>query len=678
MGAKTSIQTTVYATFRGADFSTDPSLVESYRSPLCTNIVADAGGMPEKRRGWRTIHQLSGRIHGLFYGVFEQQWKTIVHAGTKLYEWTDGTEPVELMSGLPEHRSRGVSLGGKLWIVTGGGFLVYDGATAAWVRDTENYVPTTIITRTPTGGGASYEDVNMMTPYRKNAFQTDGEATEFLLDSPVDPEGTVRVWVWDEELAAGEFTVDRENGKVTLTEAPAKPIAGQADGLVVQFPHTVEGYTDRIDKCTIITTYGVGTDDRIVVSGNPEFANTDWTSALNDPSYIPDLSYANMGSEDVPIMGYCRVGSALGIVKADNGQDTTIYLRSAEVNEAGEAVFTLRQAMAGVGAVSKGSFVTLLDDPLFLSRTGIYALSVTNQSGERVTQNRSFYVNPKLIEETLSQGEAVEWNGQYLLSFPNGHAYVMDGRQKKSYRSAALGDYVYECYYWENIPAVCWLPIKSGERELLYFGTEDGRICKINSDLDGMERFNDDGAPIDTVWATKYDDDGSPSRLKTIQKRGCCVTIKPYSRSSATVYFRSDKTGGTEMQVSRSTMDIFDWEDIDFERFTFNTDSSPAEVFFNRKLKNYKRLQIIIRNKEINEGFGVFQITKHFVTGNFAKNTGGGSSRRSDVATEEEVRAAAMAAFDEVFGDLVDESNIATETEVTEAAVAAFEEVFGE
>lgn len=651
MRAKASIETTVYATFRGADFSTDPSLVERYRSPLCTNIIADAGGMPEKRRGWRTIHQLDGKVHGLFCGVFAQQWKTMVHAGTTLYEWSDEKAPVALLEGLPEHRSRAVSLGGKLWIVTGAGFLVYDGETAQWVRESEAYIPTTVITRLPTGGGDSYEDVNMMTPYRKNAFQTDGEATEFLLDSTVDAEGVVRVWVWDEELAAGEFTVDRENGKVTLTEAPTKPAAGQADGLVIQFPHTVEGYTDRIDKCTIITTYGVGTDDRIVVSGNPEMPSMDWISGLNDPSYIPDLSYSSVGTEGVPIMGYCRVGSALGIVKEDNGQDTTIYLRSAEVNEAGEAIFTLRQAMAGVGAVSKGSFVTLLDDPLFLSRTGVYALSVTNVSGERVTQNRSFYVNPKLTgEDRLSEAEAVEWNGQYLLSFPNGHVYVMDGRQKKSYRSAALGDFVYECYYWENIPAVCWLPIKSGDVEMLYFGTEDGRICKINSDINTMERFSDDGAPIDTVWATKYDDDGSPSRLKTIQKRGCCVTIKPYSRSSATVYFRSDKTGGTEMRVSQSTMDIFDWADIDFERFTFNTDDSPDEVFFNRKLKNYKRLQIIIRNNELNEGFGVFQITKHFVVGNFAKNNRG-ANRRDDVATEEEVQAAAMAAFEEAFGD---------------------------
>ena len=66
-------------------------------------------------------------------------------------------------------------------------------------------------------------------------------------------------------------------------------------------------------------------------------------------------------------------------------------------------------------------------------------------------------------------------------------------------------------------------------------------------------------------------------------------------------------------------MDIFDWEDIDFARFTFNANDGPAEVPLNRKVKNYKRLQIIVKNDAVNEGFGVFSIVKHFVTGNFAK-----------------------------------------------------------
>ena len=60
MAGKSGIRTTIYNRFRGVDFSTDPSLVDASRSPLCTNIVADSGGMPEKRCGWETLHTLTG------------------------------------------------------------------------------------------------------------------------------------------------------------------------------------------------------------------------------------------------------------------------------------------------------------------------------------------------------------------------------------------------------------------------------------------------------------------------------------------------------------------------------------------------------------------------------------------------------------------------------------------
>jgi hypothetical protein len=647
-----SIQTTIYNTFRGADFSTDPSLVEKYRSPLCTNIIADSGGMPEKRWGWRVLHRLSGSVNGLHAGNFDGKTKRLAHVGTKLYEWEESNEaPKELLTGLANGKSRSVYLKGKLWIADGKALISYDGTAARKVTAGDCYVPTVVITRMPDGGGVMLEEVNLLTPRRKESFQTDGAATSFKLSAVIDAGSMVKVWVWDEETT--DFTWSGDT--VTLKKAPKAPDAGKADGLVIEYSHTVEGYADRINRCRIVSSYGLSGDDRLVLSGNPDFPNWDWISGFNEPTYFPDRGYAVLGSEDTAILGYARVGSYQAVVKSDNGQEPTVYLRSGTLNDEGRAMFTTQAAMSGVGAVAAGSFASLLDDPLFLSGTGVYGISISDMSGSRVTQNRSYFLNPKLTEEAgLKEAEGIAWKGMYLLATPAGHVYVLDARQEKSYRSAAMADFVYEAYYWENVPARVWMKLEQDEDEWLYFGTEDGRVCKINSDI-VARRYNDDGAPIGAVWATKYDDDGTPSYYKTLLKRGCCVTLKPMSRSSGTVYLRTDRSGGEEQAVAQDTMDIFDWEDIDFSRFTFNSDDGPQEIFFQKKIKNYKRLQIIIRNAEADEGFGVYQITKHYVVGNFAKKSGQSVGAGGiKWATDKEVAASSEKAWEDVFEEDVE------------------------
>lgn len=614
-----SIRTTAYGQFKGVDFSTDPSLVDTSRSPLAVNLLADAGGMPEKRPGWRTLWQLEGPIYGLFSAVLGGKSRFLAHAGTAVYAWSEGEAPAVLRTGVHPGRSAAAELGGRLWLLTGGEYLVYDGESLAPVAQAA-YIPTTVIGASPAGGGEVFEDPNLLQPKRKNEFIPDGVSREYCLDSAGLDDVPVTVTVRGEELKQGEdFTVDLERGVVTFAAAPAAPAAGQEGEVIVTFSKTVEGYGERIARCAILTTFGVGADDRLVVSGNPDFPNRDWTSALGDPTYFPDLGYGVVGSQSTPILGYRRLGEELAIVKGDNGQDSTVFLRSAALSDdGGQVLFQTRRSIAGVGAVSRGGFGSILDEQLFLSTTGVYALTTNVLTAQRIVQNRSFYVDPKLTrEENLDRAEAVSWNGMYLLAI-NSRVYILDGRQSRSYRSRSQSEYVYECYYWENVPAACWLDHRDGAEETLYFGTADGRICRFSTDRDAMTRYADDGAAIRAVWATKADDDGDVTLCKTMLRRGCSVTIKPYARSSAQICFRTEQDP-VEWPAAEDTLDIFDWEDVDFSRFTFEANDAPREVLFRTPVRRYKRLQIIVKNNVVNEGFGIFGITKHYVVGNFAK-----------------------------------------------------------
>lgn len=612
----TDIRTKKYDRFRGVDFATDPALVDAARSPWAPNMIADKGGMPEKRPGWRTLLQVEGAVNGLFSGEFDGVRHLLIHAGDKLLRWyEDGTDSVELADGLPDDRSVAVYMGGCLWIFTGEKLLRYDGEKAADPGE-DAYVPTTVIARTPEGGGTAYEEINLLTGKQTVGILADGTTRVYKL--PYEDVDSVDKVVVDGEERTGGFTADLAAGTVTFATAPSEPAAGAEDNVFITFTKTFDGYAQRIHKCRTAVVWGLGgASDRIICAGNPDHPNWDFTSGFEDGTYWPDRGYSVVGTEETAIMGYRRMGEYLAIVKEDNGQDSTVFLRGGELNEDGEAKFWVKPCIAGAGAVSRFGFGNMGHEQLVLTAGGVYALTSNSLTAEKIAENRSFRVDPKLTAEDLSQAVCCHYDGNFMV-FVGGRVYGLDGKQARSYPSRSDTSFLYECFYWENVPARCVMRLKEPEREVLFFGTEDGRVCRFNSDIEGMRRYNDDGAAITAMWSTPADDDGDPMVLKTLLKKGNAVTIKPYSRSSARILFRTERDTAAK-EIASGTMDIFDWEDIDFSRFTFNANDGPAEIPFNRKVKNYKRLQIVVKNDAVNEGFGVYAIVKHYVTGNFAK-----------------------------------------------------------
>lgn len=612
------VYTTKYVDFKGVDFSTDPTQIKEYRSPYAPNLISDSGGFPEKRIGWRVLYTFDSPINGIYRGEIDGTEHIILHAGNKLYHWDGEGEPEAFEGTYNNAKGTFFCLENKIWILTGAEYLCYDGETLQDVSQIA-YIPTTTIAMNPAdpGSGTVYENVNLLQPKRVNKFTGDGATKVYQLDVTGLDSASVKVEIDGEEMTSG-FTVDATAGKVTFSTAPGKPKVDGQDNVFITFQKTVEGYADRIQKCTVCTLYGVGNNDRAFLTGNPDYPATDWWSWFKDPTFFPDQNYADIGPQETRIMGYSKIGAYLAIHKEDNSQDSTIYLRHAELLEEAtetaveKVAFPTQQGVSGVGALSPYSFANLIDEPLFLSRTGVYALTSNTITAERTVQNRSYFVDAELTKEPgLENAVAVQWNGYYLLCV-NSHCYLLDGKQQKSYQAQSNGNYVYECYYWENIPAVCFLE-RNGE---LFFGTADGKFCKFNTDISTLSRFNDNGAAISCCWATKADDDGDFMLRKSMLKRGSGVMIKPYPRSSVKIAIKTEKDS---KEIRSSIMDMFDWEDIDFSRFTFNTNDSPQVVPFNTRVKKYITLQILVKNEEKDEGFGVFGIVKRFTKGNYVK-----------------------------------------------------------
>lgn len=610
---------TEYSKFKGVDLSSNPTQVDSTRGAMGTvNLISDSGGFPEKRKGWRVLQSCEAPVNGLYRGVIKGKEYFLVHGGTKLYQWTDGSIK-ELKSGLTNGKGTAFTLNDKIYVLTGGEYLVFDGET---VKDAtaDAYVPTTSIANKPEGGGTSFEDVNLLSSKRKNEFCADGSATVYQLDT-TDVESIAEVKVDAKVWESSKYTLDGKKGQVKFTTAPPKPSIAGKDNVTITFVKTVEGYKDKIIKCTIAGIYGGKSQDRVFLSGNPDAQDTDWRCESNNPLYFSDLSYTKVGADGAAIIGYSAISDSQAIIKADDRSETTIYFRGYNIDTTTSKVqFPVRRAAAGAGAVAKRAFAYLPEEPVFLSRTGVFALTSSNITALQVARNRSYYVDAALTkEEHLENACAVVWNGYYVLAV-NGHAYVMDTNQNVAYKPQSYGDYVYECYYWDNFPAVRMME----SRGSLYFGTADGKICRLNTDIDTMQAYSDGGTlgedgkitgstAISAEWHTKADDDGDFMTYKTMVKRGSGVMMKPYTRSSIQVYARTERDFGRK--IREGIADIFSWTDIDFSRFTFNSNDAPQVLPFNSKVKKYKTLQLIMKNDAMNEAFGIFGIIKRYTIG---------------------------------------------------------------
>ncbi|MBQ5326959.1 MAG: hypothetical protein J6K80_07125, partial [Oscillospiraceae bacterium] len=503
------------------------------------------------------------------------------------------------------------------YILTGREYLVFDGETVKSVSE-DAYIPLVTIAKSAQGGGESYENINMLTPKRRENFiGTESDLIYQLGAEKIDSLEKVEILQQDGTrsllVADTDYTADLTLGKITFVKAYPAVIEGE-DNIFVTYSKTVDGYSEKITGCTICTQFGLGGENRIFLSGNSSCAHKDFWSEVYDPSYFADLNYSIIGNSQTAVMGYLKMGEKLGIVKQDNGQDTSFFIREVTQDSDGKAVFTLSSAMGGTGAVSKRCFAIINDEPLFLSSRGVFAVTSSVITSQKMIVNRSYQIDAKLTrEENLENAVACVWKDFYIVSV-NGNCYLLDTRQLVMADSGEKNSR-YEAYFWDNVAANCF----AVDNSVLWFGTKDGFVRRFKAETMGKECYSDDGRAIYSVWKTPVEDEGRIDRFKTLQRKGCLVTLKPFEASSCQAYCCID--GGTKQFMQKKTLDISPvFEKVDFTRFTFNTNSNPQEIYFYTRKKRYKRIQFVFENNAVNEGFGIQGITKLYKLGDYSKN----------------------------------------------------------
>ena len=399
--------------FMGVDFANNATQVKSYRSPNAENIMSDLAGKPVKRTGYETVASFGATINGIFRLATEDTEKFLVHAGTKLYEWSrnDGVfanSGTVIYSGMNNLRSTAFQNDKKLYILDGKTYLVYgefDGAYAVKKVSDVATVPMCYLAMKPDGtGGVKRHDINVLTPKRTYSFLVTEAAKEFHLTADdsiklTSEKVTARVLgsdgKWVDKTETTDFTVDRTKGVITFKNDVAITPSTGVDNVEITFAVEQEEdkTADLINKCSIAIQYGYnGATDRAFVSGNPDAVNFHYWSDINDPCFFPALNYAYLGQDSSAIMGYSIIGDALAVHKEDNEQDQTIFLVRGSYDEVNGYNFAISGSVAGVGAISKHCFKRLGTEPMFLSRQGVYALTTQYLTAEKYAQVRSWFI----------------------------------------------------------------------------------------------------------------------------------------------------------------------------------------------------------------------------------------------------------------------------------------------
>ena len=549
----------------------------------------------------------------------------IYHVGKDFYlRASNSKDFTKVYSDANQHLSKSWQFNNKLFILDGKNIYSYaiGDETVTPIGEGEGYIPTLTIAKEPSGGGISYEPLNMLQPGFIEMFQSNGNPIYQLSFGNLDST-PVKVWVmnssggWDEKVEGVDFNVNRGAGFVDLYHAPSAPVLTGEDDVKILAYRTVPGYRGRITKCTNGALFGVGgAEDRLFLTGNPDYPNWDFYSEQYDPTYFPDTGYSALGSEQSAIVGYAIVNNYLAAFKDGFDTSQSVFIREGDLivddNKVSQPAFKLINTLQGHGVVAPYAFAYLSNEPVFLTKAGIYAITAQDITGEKYSQNRSFYLNGKLTKElNLEDAVATVFNDMYVLAV-NNQLYILDGLQAtRTDRSEPYSTRQYVGFHCTDVPAVClWT-----DENALWFGTNDGKVCNFHTDIEALESYNDDGKEIYCCWETPDLDGKLFYKNKTFRY----FAIRMMKALKTSVQLWSQKLGAWSfIKEDTASGILFDFENIDFDNFSFSTDASEKVVHTKVRVKKVDKARFRVENGKLNEPFGLFDLALEYIeSGNY-------------------------------------------------------------
>ena len=305
-----SVQPTTITKFLGLNLSdTGDTQIELGESGNMTNFYITDDYKLRKAHGYKTFHDFETPVKGMFSTKIGNTQYLLVAAGGKLYKFLqsqlddeenwDNITATEIGS-ITNTDASFFEFDNKIYILSGG-YYKWDGTNFGEV---EGYIPTVFI-NTPAGtqgGGVIYDEINMLTPKKKQTFNGDGTTKQFKIAQVPDSIISVKVNGVDAAYTASSDII-------TITQAPAQGY----DNVEICWSKD-DGDRDIIEGMRFGTVFGGDVDTRVFLYGNPNcqnrvyFSGTAFDGDIAVPSveYFPATAQADIGPSNFAVTDLTR------------------------------------------------------------------------------------------------------------------------------------------------------------------------------------------------------------------------------------------------------------------------------------------------------------------------------------------------------------------------------------
>jgi hypothetical protein len=589
-----------YQNFRGIDLYNHVANVDLTRSPDCLNVWknydTEESNIIQTRPGIEKIDQLSA--NGTVYSMMAIQYDTaLVHIGTDLVLWNGFPESViqltVLKADMNDAPSKMINFNGVIYILDGAHFLSYDGTLNDLIGSSDAYIPTTTISRNPAGGGEWYEDINMLSPYRINTFLGDGTSTDYYLDD-IGITSVEEVSVNGTVLTTG-YSVDTTYGKVSFTSPPPAPVVPGQDNVKITFKKVLNDYYNIIESFSIVEMF----DNRLFFSGSNTELNIVRCCELNNPLYIRDMAYYEIGNSVNQITALKVWNNLIWVLKMNRQDKDAVFYMTPEITDDGK-VYTVQQ-----GNIAQGCLVDAMnykDTIVYLGTNGLESIAGSIQYSQSIIHKSSMVDSKMLIQEHYTDAIMEEYRGYLLIAIDN-LIFLADYRQQFSGNTGRE----YEWYLWQFPINITMLKNFEGR---LFIGDDDGNLYLMGG-------TNDDGEIINSYWTTPRDTLGYVNYYKTINKRGAMLILKAVPNAKIKFGAKTDKDEDYTT-IKEISLKGFDFNDIDFNNMNFANENRIYEPF---RLKRKKVIDVSykIYSDELDKPFGIVGIVFQAYVGGYVK-----------------------------------------------------------